>query len=84
MDEETKMDIAEALGKANALLCLQDALIETLRDKGVLTDAEILTLAALANAVLDEMPGVSADALEMAKAVVRGSASSWTKNVAKN
>lgn len=35
MDEEIKGDISEALGKVTAFICVQNALIETLRDKGV-------------------------------------------------
>jgi hypothetical protein len=85
MDEqELRLDTAEALGKATALICIQTALVTTLKVKGLLTDADVATLTGVANETLSEMRGVPDDALELAQSALRGLAKSWTKRVTRN
>jgi hypothetical protein len=50
MDEEgLRLDIAEALGKATAIICIQTALVTTLQVKGVLTADDVGSLSGVAN-----------------------------------
>jgi hypothetical protein len=56
--DELRLDVAEALGKATALICLQTALVAALKAKGVLTDSEVATLSGVANETLVAMEGV--------------------------
>ena len=82
-EEELRVDIADALGKATAVICIQVALLATLVNKKVLTKDEG-TLTALANQSLEVMPGVSDDVKMMAESTLRGFAKTWTKHVTRN
>jgi hypothetical protein len=82
--DELRLDVAEALGKATALICLQTALVAALKAKGVLTDSELATLSGVANETLVAMEGVPDDARELAQSALRGFASSWLKRVTRN
>jgi hypothetical protein len=82
--DELRLDVAEALGKATALICLQTALVAALKAKGVLTDSEVATLSGVANETLVAMEGVPDDARELAQSALRGFALSWSKRVTRN
>jgi hypothetical protein len=81
-DEDARIDIAEAIGKASAAVCLQSALVETLRRKGILSDEEIATLTGLASISLRNME-LSEDAAELAEASLRGVAKTYAKPLSK-
>jgi hypothetical protein len=79
MDQEgLRLDIAEALGKANAIICIQTALVTSLKMKGLLTDGEVATLSGVANETLSAMSGLPDDVRELAESVLRGFAKTWT------
>ena len=82
--DELRLDVAEALGKATALICLQTALVAALKAKGVLTDSEVATLSGVASETLVAMEGVPDDARELAQSALRGFALSWSKRVTRN
>jgi hypothetical protein len=85
MDEEQlRLDIAEALGKANTIICIQTALVSSLNRKAVLTNGEVATLSAVANETLSAMSGLPDDVRELAESVLRGFAKTWTKRVTRN
>ena len=46
-DDELRLGISEAVGKATASLCVQAALIATLSQKNLLTADEVATLAGI-------------------------------------
>jgi hypothetical protein len=83
-EEELRVDIADALGKATAVICIQVALLATLVNKKVLTKDEAATLTALANQSLEVIPGVSDDVKMIAESTLRGFAKTWTKHVTRN
>ena len=82
--EEFDLGIAEAIGKATAIVSTQAALIRLMLRKNLLTNEDVATLAGEAEMVLRSMEGLSAEASELAQRAVRGFASSWTKAVTKN
>ena len=85
MDEEAiRLDIAEAIGKATAAICLQSAFVGVLIAKGVITVADAATVSGVAGEALSTMEGVPPDARELAEAAIRGFASSCTKRVTRN
>jgi hypothetical protein len=84
MDEEIRLGLAEANAKAFAALCLQTALITSLKLKGILSDEDMLSMTGTANEVLHSLSGVSSEQRELSESVLRGLASTWTKRVSKN
>jgi hypothetical protein len=81
---EMKIDIAEAIGKATAAICIETGLIRLLLDKGMITKDEVSNLAAEAQLALNGMVGLSEEALELAMAALRGCTQSWTKGMTRN
>jgi len=85
MDEEgIRLDIAEALGKINALLMIQNALIARLFTKRILSEEDAATIAGVAGEALSDMEGLSEEARELAQSALRGYAKTSTKRVTKN
>ena len=85
MDEEDiRLDIAEALGKANAFLAIQMVLIGMLVGKSVLSADDAATISGVANEVLRQMEGLSEEVRGLAQSAVRGYAKTWTTHVTKN
>ncbi len=82
MDEEVlRGDVAEALGKATALICLQAALVATLVTKNILSIEDAASLTGIASDTLSALEGLSEDARVLAESALRGFAQSWTKRV---
>ena len=82
MDEEQiRIDIAEAIGKATAAICLQGAFVGALMAKGVISAEDAATVTGVANEGLKAMQGLSPAVREMAEAAIRGFAISWTKRI---
>jgi hypothetical protein len=85
VDEEgLEIDIAEAIGKATAAICLEGALVAVLVTKGILTNGEAAELTGLADVALTELEGIPDDVRLLAASALRGFAGSWTKHVTKN
>jgi hypothetical protein len=85
MDEEKlKADIAEAIGKASASLCLHASLVATLVKSGALTKPDAATLAAVASTSLRATFDLSNDAKMIGESALRGCSASWTGLVTKN
>jgi hypothetical protein len=84
VDDELRLGISEAVGKATASLCVQAALIATLSQKNLLTADEVATLAGIASATLSQLTGVHPDVRTVAEGVLRGFSQSWVKPVTRN
>jgi hypothetical protein len=85
IDEEgMQIDIAEAMGKANAAICIQGAIVAMLVTAGVLSEADIATISGIASQALSGMEGVNDGAKELGQSALRGFAKTWTKFVVKN
>jgi hypothetical protein len=85
MDEEKmSVDIAEALGKSNAVICLQSALIAMLVNKRVMTMADAAELTGVANEILKQMEDISDDARVIAEASLRGLSRSYVRRIKTN
>jgi hypothetical protein len=81
MDEEQiRIDIAEAIGKATAAICLQGAFVGALIAKEIISAEDAATVTGIANEGLGLSPAVR----EMAEAAIRGFAKSWTKRITRN
>jgi len=83
-DELYRLYIVEALGKADACICIQSALVAMLINNKLMTMADAATLSGLASETLKEMQGVRADARVMAESAIRGFAKSCTKRLTRN
>ncbi len=64
--------ITEVEGKAAATLAVQLAMIGFLVNGGALTKEQAATIGGMANELLDKMDDLSADALVIAQAVLKG------------
>jgi hypothetical protein len=82
--QQLRADLAEALGKATAMICIQTALVATLKAKGILADSDVASLSGLANDALTALPDVPDDARVVAHAALRGLAKAWTRRVTRN
>ena len=84
MDEEgLRLDIADAIGKATAAICLQTAIVATLVTRRVITHEDAADLSGIANDALAEIDGLPDDARLLAGSCLRGCALAWTKYVTK-
>jgi hypothetical protein len=83
-EEQLRADLAEAIGKASAGLCLQAAIVAALVDNGSLSRADAATLAAHATVALHATFGISDDAKMIGESALRGFSTSWTKLVTRN
>jgi hypothetical protein len=83
-EEELRLDIAEALGKATAAICLEAALTAVLVKKRLLTIPDAAELTGIANQTLKDMEGLSHEARELAESALRGFAGSYTKRITRN
>lgn len=84
MDGETRLDIDEAVGKANAYLMIQSAVISMLILKGVFSEGDAATIAGVASQQLSAMEGLSEQARTLAQDALRGYAKSWTATLTRN
>ena len=83
-EEELRLDIAEALGKTNALISFQAAFAAMLVSKEILTIEDAAELTGTANAVLAEMEGLSDGVRILAQSALRGIARVYTKRITRN
>jgi hypothetical protein len=79
MDEETKLAIAEVLGKANAALCLQIALMSK-----ILSADDAAIAFGVADQTLAMISEGQPEALEFGKSALRGFASVFNRSLTKN
>jgi hypothetical protein len=85
MDEEgLRIDIAEALGKATAAICLQAAIVAMFVNKRLMTIEDAAELTGLASLTLQEMSDLPDDAKLLAESALRGFAASYTKRIRQN
>ena len=82
--EEIEIGVAEAIGKATAVVCVHTALIRLMFRRNLISNEDVATLSGEAELALRTMDGLSAGATEMAQAALRGFARAWTKAVTKN
>jgi hypothetical protein len=68
-----ELKLAEANGKAIAALCLQTALL--LKEKGIFSREDLLSMSGTALEVLNSLSGVSIEEREKCKALLEGLAS---------
>jgi predicted transcriptional regulator len=83
-NDELRVDLAEAIGKASASLCLNAAIVAALVARGALSREDAATLAAHATEALRATAGLSDDAKEIGETCLRGYSRSWTRLVARN
>lgn len=83
-DEEIRVDLGEAIGKATAAIALQGAIISALVLKGIFTIADVATISGVASDALDAMQGLSEEAKMLGKSTLSGFAQSWTKHLTRN
>jgi hypothetical protein len=84
MDEETRLDLDDAIGKSNALLCLLPALVGMLVEKKLLAHADAALLTGLASAALKIAPNMSDDARALGESALKGFAGAWTAHVTRH
>ena len=83
MDDDIRIDVAEALGSSKAYLATLGALIAVLVNKGALNDSDAATISGEAKLRLDAIK-MSDDARTMADAALKGLTTGWTKNITRN
>jgi hypothetical protein len=81
---DSNIEVADAIGKATAAVCIQAALVRLLLRKRLIAPADVATLAGEAETALGLMAGLSAEAIELAQASLRGFSQAWTKAVTTN
>ena len=80
MDEESlKLDAAEAIGKATATVCAQAALVRLLIHRGILKVGDLADVLADASITLEALPGLSPEAMQLARHSLKGYTAAWTK-----
>jgi hypothetical protein len=82
--DRVSIELAEARGKAVASLCLQTALITYLKEKGIFSREDLLSMTGTAIEVLDSLSGVSVEERETCKAFLQGLASVWISRLSIN
>jgi hypothetical protein len=83
-DEQLRTDLAEAIGKGTAAICIQSALMGMLVAKQVISPEDAATIAGLAQRALEQLTELSPEGRYMADSALRGFARTWTKNVKRN
>jgi hypothetical protein len=83
-EEKLEADMAEAIGKATASLCLNAAMVAALVAGNAISREDVATLAAAATAALQATPELSPGAKMIGEAALRGLSSSWIKLVPRN
>jgi hypothetical protein len=81
---QVSIELAEANGKAIAALCLQTALIPFLKEKGLLSREDLLSMTGTAVEVLNSLSGVSLEQREMCEALLEGLTSVWISRLSIN
>ena len=76
-------DEIEILGKSNAAICVQGALIRMFLRKGILTNDDVATLSGEASKAATLL-GLSPDVQMITDAAIRGFAQAWVKGVTTN
>ena len=76
--------LVEALGKANAIICLQSALVAKLVQTGKLTVGDAAELTAIATTALEQMKSIPDDVRKYANQALTGFARAYTKRLSKN
>ena len=85
MDQEgLEIDIADALGKSAAAICIQSALFGALVTKGILKIEDAALISGTASQGLAVFSGLSPEGRLMAEAAIRGFATTWTSRVTRN
>jgi len=76
--------LADAKGVALAALCLQTAVITYLKEKGVFSREDLLSMTGTSLQVLESLSDVSAAEREKCKALLEGLSSAWIRRVSMN
>ena len=85
MDEiDLEIALSEAIGKADAMICLFSALTVTLVARNVLTKEDMATLPGDAAGMLDALGPMSAETKQKADSVLKGLSASWSTVVTRN